>query len=65
MKAITPIQTDWVRAIKVTMPHPKKWPMSGINAATKTIIPIATGEGMPRTKAKITTKTAAIAAIKI
>ena len=42
-----------------------KWPMSGISAATNTIMPMANGEGIPKTVAKITTNTAAIAAIKI
>ena len=42
-----------------------KWPMRGMSAATKTIIPIAIGEGSPSIVAKKSTKTAAIAAIKI
>ena len=42
-----------------------KWPISGIRATTKTIMPIAIGDGIPNIDARRTTKTPAIAAIRI
>ena len=60
-----PINNDCDKAIKVKTPAPIKWPISGINAATKTNIPIAMGEGSPRIVERIVTNTAAIAAITI
>ena len=49
----------------VTIPEPKKCPTNGINPQTKTIIPMAMGEGRPRTSESAKTKTEAIAAITI
>ena len=49
----------------MTIPEPKKCPTNGINPQTKTIIPIAIGEGRPSTSESTKTKTEAIAAITI
>ena len=42
-----------------------KWPISGINPQTKTIIAIAIGDGKPKARESAKTKTEAIAAITI
>ena len=60
-----PIETDCVNAIIVTTEHPMKWPISGINPQTRTIIATATGEGRPKTRDKASVNTDAIKAMTI
>ena len=65
MNAMTPTGIETVSAIIVTTPHPKKWPMSGMSAHTRTTMAIATGEGSPMIVPRIRTKTPAMKAMNI